>query len=267
MSGVARRRLMPCSSRLVFSPPCSNPVSWTWTRRAAIGLAFGAIALVSASARAHGVVLNPFGPDRAHAHHHGAHRAGGVASVLLGASMCIPGRAACSRDAGSGAVSVDGRTRPSFGMAAELGFRFNPYVSAGVHYTLAFLDADYEVEGASDYERVFVHGVYGVVRPTLPRGRVDFSLGLGAGFARQVLRRSDSQRDYADGFSALLSPGIDVFVSSRVFVGASADVLLNAPRRTCHEDGDATTCARASSLDAIPIHNTVFGLRVGGTFL
>ena len=221
---------------------------------------------LSASAHGHGV-LNPFDPMHPHHHHRKVHRRGGTASLLLGAAVCIPGRAACSREAGSGSVTVDGRTRPSFGTTAELGYRFNPYVSAGAHYTLAFLDPEYEVTGATDYERVFVHGVYGVVRPTLPVSRVDFSFGVGAGFARQVLRRSGSERDYADGFSALLSPAIDVFVAPRLFLGVGADIVINAPGRSCHRVGSSTTCGEALAAAPIPIHATVFGLRLGGTFL
>jgi len=222
-------------------------------------------ALTSAPAAAHGHgILNPFDPLHPHHHHAKAHRRGGTAAVLFGAALCIPGKAACSRDAGP---TVDGRTRPSFGTSAELGYRFNPYVTAGAHYTLGFLDPDYEVPTGGPYERVLVHGVYGVVRPTLPLGRVDFSLGVGPGFARQVLVRGGSQRDYADGFSALLSPAVDVFVAPRVFLGATADIILNAPRRTCQQSGDSTMCGEPVASDPIPIHTVVFGLRIGGTFL
>lgn len=194
-------------------------------------------------------------------------RKGGQWGVLLGGSACIPGKAECKRESASD-VTVDGRTRPSFGLGAELGYRFNKYVFVGAAYNLGFFDTDYEVTSGSDYKRGYQNSVFGVVRPTLPVWRFDFGLGLGPGFSRQTfVRTSGDDRDYSQGFAFKLAPTIDIFVSRRVFLGAKMDLILNAHRRTCIQTGNSTVCEDTSNNDLAPVHQMVFGLHVGGTFL
>lgn len=206
----------------------------------------------------------------AHARRPNLTRKGGQFGVMLGGSACIPGKAECARDqaTGVGGVTVDGKTRPSVGLGAELGYRFNPYVFAGAAYNLGFFDTSYEVTGASNYRRGMQNSVFGVVRPTLPLWRFDFGLGLGPGFSRQTFVRTDGTKDYSQGFAFLLSPTIDVFVSRRVFVGAKLDLILNAHGRTCREDATSVVCDKQQrDTDIAPVHQMVFGLHVGGTFL
>ena len=102
-------------------------------------------------------------------------RRGGQWGVTFGGAACIPGKAQCARDnVSEGGVTVDGRTRPSFGTGAELGYRFNKWVFAGAAYNLGFFDTSYEVSGFSSYKRGFQNSVYAVVRPTVPAWRFDF---------------------------------------------------------------------------------------------
>lgn len=198
-------------------------------------------------------------------------RKGGQWGVMLGGSACIPGKADCSRDSVSeGGITVDGDTRPSFGMNAELGYRFNKWIFAGASYNLGLFDVDHEfMEGSLDgtYKRAYQNSIYGVVRPTLPVWRFDFGLGMGPGFSRQVFVRNDGDRDYSQGFSWVFSPSIDIFVSRRIFIGAKVDLLLNAHTKSCRERGNMTTCEKTADTDLAPVHQTIFGLHIGGTFL
>jgi len=196
-------------------------------------------------------------------------RKGGQFGVMLGGSACIPGKAECSRDAVTdGGVSVDGDTRGSLGLGGELGYRFNQYVFVGAAYNLGFFDTDYTTSGPSTYERGYQNSVYGVVRPTLPVWRFDFGLGVGAGFSRQTFKwDSGDDKDYSQGFSVLLSPTIDIFVSQRIFIGAKLDMLLNAHGRTCRQRGSETSCTDTGRDDIAPVHQMIYGIHVGGTFL
>jgi hypothetical protein len=194
-------------------------------------------------------------------------RKGGQWGVILGGSACIPGKAECKRD-NAGDVTIDGKTRPSFGTGAELGYRINKYVFVGAAYNLGFFDTDYEVGGAAGYKRGFQNSVFGVVRPTLPVWRFDFGLGLGPGFSRQTfVLESGGDRDYSQGFAFKLAPTIDIFVARRIFIGAKMDLILNGHRRTCRQRGNTTACEDTTDNDLAPVHQMIFGLHVGGTFL
>jgi hypothetical protein len=191
-------------------------------------------------------------------------RKGGQWGVMLGGSACVPGKAKCSREE----VSIDGKTRPSFGLGAELGYRFNKYVFLGAHYNFGLFDMDYEVtDGSSQYKRGYQNSIYGMVRPTLPAWRFDFGLGVGPGFSRQTFVRENGDKDYSQGFSFIISPSIDIWVSRRIFLGAKFDLLLNGHAKTCHKTGNTTNCVDTVARDLAPVHQMIFGLHLGGTFL
>lgn len=195
-------------------------------------------------------------------------RKGGQWGVTLGGSVCVPGQAKCARDnVEDGGVTIDGKTRPSFGMGAELGYRFKPWIFAGAAYNLGFFDTSYEVDGSAGYKRAMQNSVYGIVKPILPVWRFDFGLGMGPGFSRQAFVLSNGDKDYSQGFSWLMSPSIDIWVARRIFIGAKVDLLLNAHRKVCRERGSTTTCEKTEQRDLAPVHQAIFGLHIGGTFL
>jgi hypothetical protein len=197
-------------------------------------------------------------------------RRGGQFGILMGGSACIPGKADCGRESVTdGGVTIDGKTRPSFGLGAELGYRFNRFVFLGASYNLGFFDTSYEVIGGSGYKRGYQNSVYGLVRPILPVWRFDFGLGLGPGFSRQtfVLDNDNKDKDYSQGFSFKIEPTIDIFITRRIFLGAKLDLLLNGHARTCRQRGNTTACNDTESRDLAPVHQMIFGLHVGGTFL
>lgn len=196
-------------------------------------------------------------------------RKGGQWGVTLGGSICVPGEAKCNRDqVQDGGVTIDGKTRPSFGMGAELGYRFRPWIFAGAAYNLGFFDTSYEITDGTRYKRAMQNSVYGIVKPILPVWRFDFGLGMGPGFSRQAFVLDNGDKDYAQGFSWLMSPSIDIWVARRIFVGAKLDLLLNGHRKTCRQRGNDTTCTRdPERRDLAPVHQAIFGLHIGGTFL
>jgi hypothetical protein len=229
------------------------------SRRASIGCtyAFASAALVAGMTVATNAEARP-----------NITRRGGQVGVMLGGSACIPGKADCTRNSVTeGGVTIDGDTAPSFGANAELGYRFNKFVFFGASYNLGFFNTKYEVNGASGYRRAYQNSIYAVVRPTLPVWRFDFGLGLGPGFSRQVFVLDNKDKDYSQGFSWVISPTIDVFITRRMFIGAKLDLLLNAHGRTCRQRGNMTTCNDATERDLAPVHQMLFGLHIGGTFL
>ncbi|MBK8718895.1 MAG: hypothetical protein IPN32_29885 [Deltaproteobacteria bacterium] len=195
-------------------------------------------------------------------------RKGGQFGITLGGSVCMPGEAKCKRSLHDPDITVDGKTRPSFGLGAELGYRFKPWIYAGAAYNLGFFDTQYEVQGVGGFKRAYQNSVYGIVKPILPVWRFDFGLGMGPGFSRQAFIISGGDKQYSQGFSWVFSPSIDVFVSRRIFLGVKADVLLNGHNKVCHEVGDTTSCTKdPQNRDLAPVHQLIFGLHVGGTFL
>jgi len=199
-------------------------------------------------------------------------RRGGQWGVMLGGSACIPGQSKCRRDdIQDGGITIDGKTKPSFGLGAELGYRLKPWMYIGAQYNLGFFNTEYEITGANGYKRAYQHSIYGVVRPILPVWRFDFGLGVGPGFSRQAFTVSGGgkkDKDYSQGFSFLISPSIDIWVARRIFIGAKVDLLLNGHGKLCRDRDNTTTCQkRPADRDIAMVHQTIFGLHIGGTFL
>jgi hypothetical protein len=141
-------------------------------------------------------------------------------------------------------------------------------VFAGASYNIGFFNTVYTVTDGGSYKRAYQNSIYGIVRPTLPIWRFDLGLGLGPGFSRQVFVLANDDKDYSQGFSWVVAPTLDIFLTRRIFLGAKLDVLLNAHGRTCRQRGNQTTCNdQKSDADLAPVHQMVFGLHVGGTFL
>src|SRR5690606_32725722 len=111
------------------------------------------------------------------------------------------------------------------------------------------------------------HSIYALVRPILPVWRFDFGLGLGPGFSRQTFRVNADRKDYSQGFSWVIAPTIDIFLTRRFLLGMKVDFLLNAHRDVCRKRGSNTNCSRSEDFDLGPVHQVLFGVHLGGTFL
>jgi hypothetical protein len=148
-----------------------------------------------------------------------------------------------------------------------MGYRLHRFVFVGAAYRFGMFDTAYIPHSGVPYDLGYQHSVYGMVRPILPVWRFDLGLTLGPGFSRQVFRSADGSKDYSQGFSFALGPTVDVFISSRVFIGVRGELLLNAHRKYCRGGGQDSACGPSGPEDLGPVHQMVFGLHVGGTFL
>ena len=185
-------------------------------------------------------------------------------AVTLGASACLPGKAPCARDDASDLAP--GRTRLSFAFGAELGFRWRHVLLAGA-YDFGLFRPDYDIVDGPAFKTAYQQGVYAVVRPILPIWRLDLGVDLAPGFSRQTFRDEAGGKQFTQGFSMRLGPVVDIFLARRFFLGARLSFLVNAHGRTCRDDGDTRTCARTTDSDFAGVHQVMFGLVLGGTFL
>lgn len=204
------------------------------------------------------------GPESAEARPN-VKRRGGQWDVLLGATACIPGRAECEHgDTGD----LVGRTRMSFGAGASLGYRLRKWVFLGASYDFGLLRPDFDYDGdAFPADIAYQHGVFGEFRPILPVWRIDLGLGIAPGFSRLVFKTPGGDKQYSQGFAFKLAPTVDIFVAPRIFLGAKLDLMFNAHTKTCTQVGDTTECVETGDNDLAPVHQFLFGLHLGGTFL
>lgn len=182
---------------------------------------------------------------------------------MIGAAGCIPGRAPCRHDT----VVFDGGTRPSFATGAAFGWRPVRFFMLGVIYRFGMFNPVYTTDDGQDYRWAGQHTVGFLMRPILPLGRVDLGFNLAPSFGRQVFRLSrDNDRDISQGFSMLLGPNVDVFLTDNFFIGGGVDFIFNTQKRVCQTRGDSTDCTTRPVRDVAPTHQVLFGFRLGGTF-
>lgn len=182
---------------------------------------------------------------------------------MIGGAGCMPGRAPCHYDR----TLISGRTEPSFGVGATLGWRATRWLLLGGLYRLGMFDPDYVGRGV-DYSFAAQHTVAALIRPILPIWRLDLGLSLAPGYSRQVFRyEGSSSRDYSQGFAMMVGPTIDVWLGRRFFLGAEIDFIFNTQRRVCRQRGESESCVVSPVRQVAPTHQTVFGVHLGGTFL
>ena len=181
---------------------------------------------------------------------------------MIGGAGCLPGRAPCRYQTDL----FSGYTQPSLGVGATLGWRAQRWFFLGAMYRLGMFHPNYDGPD-SNYRYGAQHTVALVLRPILPIWRFDLGLNIAPGYARQVFRYDrSSDRDWSQGFSMMVGPTIDVFITDRFFLGAEVDFIFNTQRRVCMERGDAQLCANSAERQVAPTHQALFGLHLGGTF-
>ena len=208
------------------------------------------------------VLLAGAAPSRAVAKPN-VNRKGGQWGLTAGAAMCVPSKVKCkhSQAADLGA----GRTRASFGLGAELGYRWE-HLFLGAAYNLGLMRADYDTINDSPFKNGYQNSVFAVIRPMLTPWRFDLGLDFGVGFGRQTYKRDNGEKNFSQGLTFKTGPVVDIFVARRIFVGLKLDLILNAHGKTCVEDAGTRTCAKKRRDDIAGSHQTIFGLHVGGTF-
>lgn len=189
-------------------------------------------------------------------------RKGGQWEILVGATACVPGEVDCEIDTSP----IRGRTLPSFGGGVSLGWRAARWIQLGGVYRFGMFHPDYEVAGNRDFDVAYQHAAYLFVRPTLPIWRLDLGVDLGPGFSRQVFIDDFDNRDYSQGFSFLVGPSIDVYLTKRVFLGAKVDLLLNVHDELCVERSGSKVCADFEGDAVAPVDQVIYGLHIGGNF-
>lgn len=166
--------------------------------------------------------------------------------LLVGGSGCMPGAVKCHANGG--------RTYPSFGSAADLGYLFEGMLFVGLGYDFGLLHPSYGDDPLRNtWKRGQYHGLFSMVKGYLPIHIFRPGLGIGPGWLRQSFVANDGTRRTTDAFAVRITPSMDFTLSTRFFFGFSADFLLNTARRR-------------GSADLGPTHAVVFGVNVGGGF-
>lgn len=181
---------------------------------------------------------------------------------MIGGAGCIPGRAPCRYEGDL----FNGYTRPGLGVGGTLGWRARRWFFLGAMYRLGMFAPNYNGLD-SNFRYAAQHTVALVLRPILPIWRFDLGLNLAPGYSRQVFRYDRSNdRDWTQGFSMMVGPTIDVFITDRFFLGAEVDFIFNTQRNLCIERGDSQQCVNDPERPLAPTHQALFGLHLGGTF-
>jgi hypothetical protein len=191
-------------------------------------------------------------------------RHGGQIEGLAGISVCIDGRAGCTREA----VPIRGDMGPSFGGGLALGARPLPWLVIAGLYRAGLFDPDYSDGEGEIHDRIVQHTVGLVVRPILPVWRFDFGLNLGVGYSRQSADfRETGRREFTQGASFITGVTIDAFITDHLFAGFGVDVLANLHGTVCRRTHVVTDCLRAfPSVTFGPNHQVLLGVRFGSTF-
>lgn len=189
----------------------------------------------------------------------GPRRQGVQVELLAGATACMPADGAC----GVGGTGLEGVTLPSFGMGLNVGWRPSPYFIVGGAYRFGMFHPGSDVAG---FEFAHQNALYAVVRPIWPVRRVDLGVDLGLGYSNLRFEGGGDNREYSQGFSLIIGPTVDIFLTDRFFIGAKVDFLLNAHYRVCTVSDGSTRCAAAGPGDIAPVHQVIYGLHFGGTF-
>lgn len=182
---------------------------------------------------------------------------------MVGGSACIPGRAACHQNT----LLIDGGTHPSFGVGAAIGFRPVKWFMVGGMYRYGMLNPSYRLDTGPAYSSAGQHTWAVMFRPILPLWRMDLGFNIAPGFGRQVFRMSHgNDRDLSQGFSMLIGPTIDFYVTKHFFLGAEVDFIFNTQKKVCERRDSNTTCTTQPTRKIAPVHQVLFGLHLGATF-
>lgn len=158
---------------------------------------------------------------------------------------------------GDGPVTVAGGDAPAAlragasqykwaaGVGMQLGWRFHPFVSAGLRFDYANVSAETPSDGTSDHSRQTMGGglyarIYPLAMNEPARRRFDPWLGVGAGYARDVASFSmPEDRTRVDvqatrhAIAIPLGVGFDYRVTEWMSVGPSFEYVLMNPVAGC----------------------------------
>ena len=188
-------------------------------------------------------------------------RRGGEVGVLLGGSGCIPARGDCRFDAGQ-------RTRGSFGLGVDLGWRAHKAFFLGAGYSIGWFTPTWKLadSDAREYRNAYQQGAYLVLRAIIPIWRIDLGFEISPGWSQATFVAEGSEtRHLSRGFSLRPGASIDFRVGRRLYLGARVDVPLAFHSRFCTTNA-SRVCGNQPTIDQLPIHQVIGGVHFGANF-
>ena len=190
-------------------------------------------------------------------------RKGGQAELMVGASVCIPGKSDCQAEG-------VGNTAPSIGMAFDLGWRAHPAFFIGAGYGVGWFNPNWD-DGFGErlYNNAFQQGVFGVLRAYIPIWRIDIGFELSPGWSRQTFVAAEDQnfrRSYTQGFALRPGLSLDIWLGRHVFLGAKVDTIFNVHREACLKTETSRECDLGGDSGHARVHQLIGGVHFGGSF-
>jgi hypothetical protein len=190
-------------------------------------------------------------------------RKGGQAEVMIGAAACVPGKGDDCNDETFGL----GSTKPSFGMALNIGWRAHPAFFIGAGYGIGWFNSTWEGStfyALAPYRTAYDQGVFGILRTYIPIWRIDIGFEIAPGWTRQTFVYTG--RRYSQGFALRPGLSLDIWVSRRLFVGAKLDFIFNFHSEICHKSSTTHECRDFRYSSDTRVHQLMGGVQVGGSF-
>lgn len=187
-------------------------------------------------------------------------RKGGQADAMVGPSACIPGKGECKDE-------TLGSTRPSVGMAFDVGWRAHPSFFVGAGYGVGWFNPTWETPMGREFRNAFNQGVFAVLRGYIPIWRLDIGLELSPGWSRQTFVGKDNDtRTYSQGFALRPGLSLDIWLGQRVFIGGKLDFIFNFHNEACVKTSSMRDCSIGDDNRQTRVHQLIGGVHVGGTF-
>jgi hypothetical protein len=213
----------------------------------AAGLAAGLFALAPTDAHARGGKNKP-------------KRKGGQAEVMVGASACVPGKGECKDE-------TLGSTKPSVGMAFDIGWRAHPAFFIGAGYGIGWFNPTWETATGREFRSAYNQGVFGILRAYIPIWRIDIGFEVAPGWSRQTfVNKGGGARNYSQGFALRPGLSLDIWLGRHVFIGAKVDFIFNFHNENCLKTSSMRDCTIGDDFRQTRVHQLIGGVHVGGSF-
>jgi hypothetical protein len=199
-------------------------------------------------------------PSLAEAHE--PKRSGGQVDILVGGSACIPARGDCRFDDGSR------MTRPSAGLAFDIGWRAHKAFFLGAGYTVGWFTPTWRVGLNNDREfrNAYQQGAFLVLRAYIPVWIIDIGFELSPGWSQATFVGAGSElRHLSHGFALRPGMSFDFRLGRNLYLGARVDIPLSFHSRFCSVDGDRD-CGNQPTIRQLPVHQVIGGIHVGANF-
>jgi hypothetical protein len=187
-------------------------------------------------------------------------RRGGQAEVMVGASSCIPGKGDCKDE-------TYGSSKPSVGMAFDIGWRAHPAFFLGAGYGIGWFNPTWETDAGRQFRTAYNQGVFGILRAYIPIWRIDIGFELAPGWSRQTfVSKGGGSRNYSQGFALRPGLSLDIWLGKHFFIGGKLDFIFNFHNETCLKTKTMRDCSIGDDFRQTRVHQLIGGVHVGGSF-